>query len=262
MIYMPIRSYSLLRHALSPISLNLLYYRRATPRLSHEGSLSPAICSSVSLLGSLSNDHKSSLSDHYGESILCKVDGGDNGSGGGGDGGGGGSDGDLHLLRDTEGEGEGDGDGDDGVDDCDGDMYLLQGGATISSMITASMVGGRVNGGRTVFLGPHIWLTISIRSWSITYDGRSSNDSEAVSDIGANSSTVVGKAAPLASESVVRYHSLVIDPKSLLKELIPLAWTYSIKISSLREQKSDHDAYDNQLIQETYHTSLSKEFKN
>ena len=61
---------------------------------------------------------------------------------------------------------------------------------------------------------------------------------------------------------VVRYHSLVIDPKSLPKELIPLAWTCSTDISSLREQKSDHDAYDNQLDQETYHTSLSKEFKN
>lgn len=61
---------------------------------------------------------------------------------------------------------------------------------------------------------------------------------------------------------VVRYHSLVIDPKSLPKELIPLAWTCSTDISSLREQKSDHDAYDNQLDQETYHTSLSKELKN
>ncbi|GKB65239.1 hypothetical protein Tco_0921425 [Tanacetum coccineum] len=59
-----------------------------------------------------------------------------------------------------------------------------------------------------------------------------------------------------------RYHSIVIDPRSLPKELIPLAWTCSTQISALREQKSDHDAYDNQLDQETYHTSLSKEFNN
>ncbi|PWA43083.1 aminodeoxychorismate synthase protein [Artemisia annua] len=61
---------------------------------------------------------------------------------------------------------------------------------------------------------------------------------------------------------VVRYHSLVIDPKSLPKQLIPLAWTCSTEISSLREKKSDYDAYEHQLDQETYLTSLSKEFKN
>ncbi|KAK1438517.1 hypothetical protein QVD17_04326 [Tagetes erecta] len=58
---------------------------------------------------------------------------------------------------------------------------------------------------------------------------------------------------------VVRYHSLVIDAKSLPKELIPLAWTCSTDtISSFIDHKSDLNAYKSQLDQET---SLSKGFK-
>ncbi|GJQ97437.1 hypothetical protein Tco_0008576 [Tanacetum coccineum] len=57
----------------------------------------------------------------------------------------GGSDDDMHLLGD--GECGGDGDGNDRNDD----LYLLQGGAAISSVIAASMDSGRVNGGRTIF---------------------------------------------------------------------------------------------------------------
>ncbi|KAK9075257.1 hypothetical protein SSX86_003578 [Deinandra increscens subsp. villosa] len=52
---------------------------------------------------------------------------------------------------------------------------------------------------------------------------------------------------------VVRYHSLVIDAKSLPKELIPLAWTCSTDtISSLVDHNSDLNAYESQLDQETF----------
>ncbi|GKD91741.1 hypothetical protein Tco_1367248 [Tanacetum coccineum] len=58
----------------------------------------------------------------------------------------------LNLLRDDEG----DGDGNDGVEDGDGDLYLLRGGAVISYAIVASIDGARVYGGHTVFLGVHM----------------------------------------------------------------------------------------------------------
>ncbi|XP_076901399.1 aminodeoxychorismate synthase, chloroplastic-like [Bidens hawaiensis] len=46
---------------------------------------------------------------------------------------------------------------------------------------------------------------------------------------------------------VVRYHSLVVDAKSLPKELIPLAWTCSTDtVSSLVDQKFDLNAYKSQ----------------
>ncbi|KAL8253243.1 hypothetical protein R6Q59_036936 [Mikania micrantha] len=58
---------------------------------------------------------------------------------------------------------------------------------------------------------------------------------------------------------VVRYHSLVIDAKSLPKELIPLAWTCSNDtISFLVDKNSDLNAYESQLDQDN---SLSKGFK-
>nr|GFC69959.1 hypothetical protein [Tanacetum cinerariifolium] len=36
------------------------------------------------------------------------------------------------------------------------DLYLSEGGAMISLAITASMTGGRVNGGRTIFLSSEL----------------------------------------------------------------------------------------------------------
>nr|GEX74180.1 hypothetical protein [Tanacetum cinerariifolium] len=63
--------------------------------------------------------------------------------GGGGVGAGNGGDGNLHLLQYSEGGGD---------DDKNDDLYLSKGSATICLAITASMTGGRVNGGRTIFL--------------------------------------------------------------------------------------------------------------
>ncbi|CAH1420697.1 unnamed protein product [Lactuca virosa] len=60
---------------------------------------------------------------------------------------------------------------------------------------------------------------------------------------------------------VVRYHSLVIDPKSLPKELIPLAWTCSTDtISSLVDQKFDQSNYvestpDNKVLMGIMHST-------
>ncbi|KAI3807749.1 hypothetical protein L1987_23683 [Smallanthus sonchifolius] len=57
---------------------------------------------------------------------------------------------------------------------------------------------------------------------------------------------------------VVRYHSLMIDAKSLPKELIPLAWTCSTDtISSLVDQKTDLNAYESQHDRETSNSGLS-----
>lgn len=60
---------------------------------------------------------------------------------------------------------------------------------------------------------------------------------------------------------VVRYHSLVIDAKSLPKELIPLAWTCSTDtVSSLVDQKSYLDAYESQPNEETSPSSFYEDF--
>nr|XP_043615300.1 aminodeoxychorismate synthase, chloroplastic [Erigeron canadensis] len=58
---------------------------------------------------------------------------------------------------------------------------------------------------------------------------------------------------------VVRYHSLVIDPKSLPKELIPLAWTCSAdKVSSVGNRQSDIESYKSQHDRETSPRSFSE----
>ena len=60
---------------------------------------------------------------------------------------------------------------------------------------------------------------------------------------------------------VVRYHSLVIDAKSLPKELIPIAWTSSDDtLSFLENQKFDviSDAYESERQQANFDSILSQ----
>ncbi|OMO81246.1 ADC synthase [Corchorus olitorius] len=63
---------------------------------------------------------------------------------------------------------------------------------------------------------------------------------------------------------VVRYHSLVVDPKSLPKELVPIAWTSSDDtLSFLETQKFDGipDNYESEIQQENFDSILAQ-FKN
>ncbi|GJT19445.1 hypothetical protein Tco_0878151 [Tanacetum coccineum] len=124
------------------------------PQLNHEVSLTYDLYFRLSITGS-PIIIVSSLISGCGEVILNLLGGGSMASGIGGydgTGGSGGSDSDLHLLQD----GDGKGDGEDRFDDSDGDLYFLRGSAAISSVIAASMSGGRVNGRRTIFLSIHI----------------------------------------------------------------------------------------------------------
>ncbi|RVW84271.1 Aminodeoxychorismate synthase, chloroplastic [Vitis vinifera] len=64
---------------------------------------------------------------------------------------------------------------------------------------------------------------------------------------------------------VVRYHSLVVDAKSLPNELIPIAWTSSSDLLSyLETQKSDIvlEAYESQKGQKSSFDSFSSKLKN
>ena len=64
---------------------------------------------------------------------------------------------------------------------------------------------------------------------------------------------------------VVRYHSLVVDPESLPKELIPIAWTSSTTaLSFLGTQKSDvtSDGYGSPLCEQISINSSSRKSKN
>ncbi|XP_057482403.1 aminodeoxychorismate synthase, chloroplastic isoform X2 [Actinidia eriantha] len=64
---------------------------------------------------------------------------------------------------------------------------------------------------------------------------------------------------------VVRYHSLVVDPESLPKELIPIAWTSSTTaLSFLGTQKSDvtSDGYGSPLCEQISVNSSSRKSKN
>ncbi|KAI3470453.1 hypothetical protein Pfo_027116 [Paulownia fortunei] len=64
---------------------------------------------------------------------------------------------------------------------------------------------------------------------------------------------------------VVRYHSLVIDPRSLPRELIPIAWTSSpetIPFLGIQNFDSYHDAFERQSGTQVFAKSLSTKSKN